>query len=106
MNWKLRVNGCVVQYNDVVTFVSTPTADFNFTAAGTVVTFADASTGTGLTYNWQFGDGSNSTSQNPTHTFVCGGTYYVISTTSNGTCSSSINKIVEAIGDPYASFTF
>ncbi|MBK7430315.1 MAG: PKD domain-containing protein [Bacteroidetes bacterium] len=100
------VNGCVVQFNDVVTIVSTPTADFNFTAAGTVVTFADASTGTGLTYNWQFGDGSNSTSQNPTHTFVCGGTYYVTLTTSNGTCSSSINKIVEAIGDPYASFTF
>ena len=42
------------------------------------VSFADTSQGSSpMTYFWQFGDGSNSTMQNPTHTYHSIGEYTV-----------------------------
>lgn len=54
-------------------------ADFLTACPGTTVTFTDTSSGTGLQYRWDFGDGSNSTIQNPTHIFrgADGSTYNV-----------------------------
>jgi len=48
-----------------------PTADFTVACTGLDCTFTDASTpATGLTYDWDFGDGSaHGTDQNPTHTY-------------------------------------
>jgi PKD repeat protein len=48
-----------------------PTADFTVACSGLDCTFTDASTpATGLTYDWDFGDGSaHGTDQNPTHTY-------------------------------------
>ncbi len=40
--------------------------------------FVDTSTGLGLTYNWNFGDGGNSTLQNPTHSYSSGNNSYTI----------------------------
>ena len=40
--------------------------------------FTDTSTGVGLTYNWNFGDGGTSTLQNPTHNFPGGNNNYDI----------------------------
>ncbi len=58
-----------------------PTAIFSASVtSGTVplaVVFTNASTGTGLTYLWNFGDGTTSTSANPTHTFTSSGNYLV-----------------------------
>ncbi|MGM0947017.1 MAG: PKD domain-containing protein [Bacteroidota bacterium] len=58
-----------------------PVADFTFTpnneCADQSVQFTNQSTGTGLTYLWDFGDGNTSTQENPTHTFssaIGGGT--------------------------------
>jgi PKD repeat protein len=52
-----------------------PTADFTVSCAALDCTFTDASTpATGLTYDWDFGDGSaHSTDQNPTHTYSATG---------------------------------
>ncbi len=53
-----------------------------FTASPTVgiapftVTFTNTSTGA-TTYSWDFGDGGNSTAQNPTHDYTIGGSYTV-----------------------------
>lgn len=38
-------------------------------AGGCDVQFLDGSTGSGLMYNWDFGDGTTSTDSNPTHTY-------------------------------------
>jgi len=38
--------------------------------------FTDTSSGSGLTYNWHFGDGGNSTLQNPTHSYPLGNNSY------------------------------
>lgn len=55
-----------------------PTVGFQYTTNGLSVTFIDSSIVTGqATYNWNFGDGSTSSSQNPTYTFNSPGTYWV-----------------------------
>ncbi|MGY8867941.1 MAG: PKD domain-containing protein, partial [Methylophagaceae bacterium] len=41
------------------------------------VTFTDASTGNPTSWSWDFGDGTNSTLQNPTHAYASSGTYNV-----------------------------
>jgi len=72
-----------------------PTASFTFSpnnqCASTLVVFANTSTGSGLTYSWNFGNpasGSSNTStlQNPTHLFVAPG---------NGTESFNVSLTVE-----------
>ena len=55
-------NGCTNQYsvNNMMNIVPSPVADFSFTAAGLVVTFADQTTGGTPAYTYTFdpGDGS------------------------------------------------
>ncbi len=63
----------------------TPVAGFTVNQpSGTApesVQFTDNSNGNITGYNWNFGDGSqNSTEQNPTHTYTIGGTYNVTET--------------------------
>ncbi|KKG14163.1 hypothetical protein EO94_15715 [Methanosarcina sp. 2.H.T.1A.3] len=72
---------------------SSPTAAFNGTPiSGTeplTVTFADRSTGEPTTWFWDFGDGTNSTEQHPSHTFYKAGSYTVNLTVSNGNGTNS-----------------
>jgi PKD repeat protein len=53
------------------------------------VQFTDLSTGIPSGWNWDFGDGSSSASQNPAHTYVSSGTYGVSLTVSNSFGSNS-----------------
>lgn len=73
-----------------------PVADFSFAPSclNSPVTFFDSSaapTGSIIGWNWDFGDGNNSTSQNPSHSYNAGGVYNVtlISTSSTG-CADTI----------------
>jgi len=57
-----------------------PVADFSYTKTDLTVDFADASTdtdGTVVNWYWEFGDGSTTTLQNPSHTYASDGTYSV-----------------------------
>jgi PKD repeat protein len=46
-------------------------------------------------YSWNFGDGTTSTSANPTHTYATSGTYYVtLTVTDNNGCASDIRKTI------------
>lgn len=59
---------------------SLPTAAFTETINGLQVDFTDLSSdldGSIVSWDWGFGDGSNSTAQNPTHKFANAGTYSV-----------------------------
>ncbi|AKB32822.1 cell surface protein [Methanosarcina siciliae HI350] len=70
-----------------------PGADFtaNVTSGGIplTVSFTDESTGSPSSWLWDFGDGNNSTEQNPVHTYFTEGTYSVNLTVTNGDGSDS-----------------
>lgn len=70
---------------------------FKSTVSGKKVTFKDTSSGIKPTkWTWNFGDGSKSTAQNPTHTYKKAGTYKVCLTvcnTEHNSCKSVCNKV-------------
>jgi PGF-pre-PGF domain-containing protein len=67
--------------NDYITVAITPMANFSAdVTSGTAplsVTFTDTSTNIPTSRLWDFGDGSNSTSQNPIHSYTAAGSYNV-----------------------------
>jgi len=67
-------------------------ADNSVVTVGQQVQFTATST-TG-NYAWSFGDGNQSTEQNPQHAYAAAGIYTVILTTDDGACSSSASGSV------------
>ena len=68
-------------------------------AAGEAVAFTSTiATGDGtITYSWDFGDGSTSDVQNPTHTFAEGGDFTVVFIASNTCSNSNRTEVVSVI---------
>ena len=59
---------------------SAPTAAYSYTTSGLTANFTDGSTdsdGTVTRWSWDFGDGSTSSAQNPSHSYAAAGTYSV-----------------------------
>lgn len=85
-----------------------PLADFTSSSAcasqGTV--FTDVSSGTITGWQWDFGDNSSDTQQNPTHQYTNSGTYNatLIVTTAAG-CSDTLSKPVIVFPQPVAAFS-
>jgi len=71
------------EYAIIANFSASPTRG----AAPLTVHFSDQSTGTVDLWSWDFGDGSSSTEQNPTHIYNDYGTY-TVSLTVTGPCGS------------------
>ncbi|WP_425639493.1 PKD domain-containing protein [Algoriphagus yeomjeoni] len=64
------------------------------------VNFYDNSTGKVVIWNWDFGDGSESTDQNPTHQYLSKGTYTITLTTIDQFgCIAEVQKTVTAFDD-------
>ena len=82
---------------DYITVTDVPNADFvGDPTSGTApltVSFTDQSTGNPTSWSWDFGDGSTSTEQNPTHTYNAAGTYTVKLTASNSCGSDTETKV-------------
>ncbi|MDX2002113.1 MAG: PKD domain-containing protein [Chitinophagales bacterium] len=93
-------NGCTgrISLNNYIRISAQPTAAF--TAAPTAacsapltVNFSNTSTGTNLSYDWSFGDGSTSNAQNPSHTYTSLGAYTVSLTVSApGGCTNTLTR--------------
>nr|WP_052292238.1 PKD domain-containing protein [Methanosphaerula palustris] len=54
--------------------------------------FTDQSTNTPTAWSWNFGDGTTSTEQNPSHTYTTDGTYSVALTASNAGGSNTVTR--------------
>ena len=65
-------------------------------AKGDSIMFTDQSTNNPTSWSWDFGDGSSSTEQNPTHTYNTKGNYSV-SLTANNTYGSNTNTKTDYI---------
>jgi len=85
--------GCSSTLADTVNVYPLPVANFSFNhdCQGSSIPFQDLST-TGLgnitVWNWNFGDGTTSTIQNPTHTYATAGIYNVtLNSATAGGCS-------------------
>ena len=78
-----------------------PGDSVGFTASGSDVD------GGPLTYAWDFGDGANSNSQNPSHPYAAVGTYTAIVTvTDPGGLTATASVVIQVIdGKPEARFT-
>ena len=72
------------------------------------VAFRDLSTGIATAWSWDFGDGTTSTEQNPTHLYTSAGIYPVSMTASNALGSDTVTKSDYVIVDlipPVPEFT-
>ncbi len=83
----------------VITVTTQPVANFDATPttgqAPLLVKFSDTSTNSPTIWNWNFGDGTSSSVQNPTHTFNAG-SYTVTLTASNSGGSSTQQKTIDS----------
>ncbi len=100
--------GCVSTALDTVVVNPLPTAAF--TSANTCQSqpgnFMDNSSGTPTAWSWSFGDGGNSSIQNPTHPYAAAGTFNttLIVTTALG-CADTVTRPVIVYAQPNASFS-
>jgi PKD repeat protein len=82
----------IVRRDYITVIALVPDANFTGTpTSGTKplnVTFTDLSTNTPTSWNWDFGDGSYSTAQNPSHTFTSNRSYAVSLTVANSAGSN------------------
>jgi len=101
-------------YVSVAHSLEAPSNTFSaYPTAGKVplnVSFTDNSTGTPISWNWSFGDGTTSTEQNPTHTYSKAGQYSVTLTTTNAAGSSTVTRysyisVVNSVKAPVADFS-
>lgn len=110
--FRARSYTCTDEYSNVIHLdvLDDPIADFDFTnACHTYATnFTDQSTDAYpfVEWEWDFGNGNTSNTQNPSYTYPTQGEYNVtlISTTSNG-CKDTISKDVTVFPTPVPSFT-
>lgn len=58
-----------------------------------------SSTGLGISYYWNFGDGDTSTQFQPTHTYTSTGNYIVTLIVSDGICSDTTSILIDAFDD-------
>lgn len=90
--------------------VSQPYAKFKGDTLGCTVStikFLNQSHGTGLTYEWTFGDGGTSTNKNPTYDYLTEGVFTVCLTVTdvNGCTDIYCLEDYVVIADPIANFT-
>lgn len=83
-------------------------AEYTLFCPGGPLQFLDSSSGRGLSYRWDFGDGGSSTLQNPTHIYAAGDKSYsvkLVVTDISGCADSSSRLNYVQIKSPKPAFT-
>jgi len=86
-----------------VVVIPNPIAGFSISdttvCLGESIQLADVSTGSPVSWSWDFGDTTTSTLQNPVHTYSSGGIYSVtLTVTSANGCQDIITKVITVFG--------
>jgi len=108
----VSVNGCIDTVINPVLIHPIPVANFSSIANCLVdsVQFTDLSTvsiDNLNSWNWNFGDSSSSTQQNPTHLYGSENDYLVtLTVTSTFGCTASFTATIEVESGPKAAFTY
>lgn len=63
------------------------------------ISLKDSSIGA-TAWSWNFGDGTTSTLQNPTHTYASGGIYTITLTVTNGSCTNTTTQTIRLKSQP------
>ena len=90
--------------NNYITVSDVPTAGFSASISNSTVNFTNTTTN-GVSYVWNFGDGSSGTAINPTHTYTTDGTFQVILVAMNSCGSNTLIQSVTISTLPTAAFT-
>ena len=80
--------------------LDTLTPGFTFTVTDLTVAFVDTTAGSPASWLWDFGDGTTSTEQNPTHTYAVAGTYPVTLTAANVCAAEPVVQEIDLTGEP------
>lgn len=96
------LNNCNDTWCDSVLINSSVACLSSFTyqadSTGSMVYFMNTSTGTSLSYSWDFGDGNSSTLINPVHTYSNPGTYVACLTVDDGRgCTNTSCQTILAV---------
>jgi hypothetical protein len=103
--------GCVAQSSLAFNLNPSPVASFSSmnTCDGTIMTFTNfsgISSGSIVSFNWNFGDNSSSSSQQPQHLYASAGIYTVsLTATSSVGCAASNTATVQVFPNPTISVT-
>ncbi|KAB1065515.1 DUF2341 domain-containing protein [Salibacter halophilus] len=103
---------CGSDYSDPAIITVNPKPDVDFTdnnaCEGTATVFSNNTTlfsGSQSSFNWTFGDGNGSTSENPSHTYASAGSYNVtLQVTSSDGCTGSFTKTISVKETPNMSW--
>jgi gliding motility-associated-like protein len=111
--FQAMVTTCTVATSNVVSvqIVDSPSANFtqNNVCLGNAMTFTDLSVDNNSVtgWSWNFGNGSTSTQQNPSHTYAAPGNYTVnLQVVNSNGCTDEISQVVTVSPNPVASFNF
>ena len=88
----------------IITVNGAPGAGFTSSANGSTVNFINSSLNA-TSYIWNFGDGSSSTDENPSHTYLNDGVYTVTLQATNNCGTTILEQTVVVSTPPTAAFT-
>ena len=111
-------DNCATSVEQCIEIIASPEADFTTlppalstgltVCNGTTVPFFDQSQGDVITWSWDFGDGTASNEENPSHTYAMEGTYTVVLMVTNEcgtTTTMQVIVIQEGGSAPTAGFS-
>ena len=103
--------GCIDSTSQTYSIAPAPTAAFTVASAttqcqqGNSFTFNNTSTGTSISYLWNFGDGTTGGGSNPTKSYSTAGTYIIKLYATNNGGVDSITRIVTVNPSPVVAFS-